>query len=335
RARFGADGVTTALRVDPEGLPPGWSIRVLAGLAALAVLHEGSVLVEADTVQVKGLTGMKGATAEIARVLADQLGQGAQYSVEVAYDAALDPAAGRPAPEACVAAANAVLAAGKITFAPGSAEIDGSARRTLEDLARVLQSCPDAPIEIGGHTDSQGRAETNLALSERRAEAVRAALRALRVPVSTITARGYGAEEPIADNATEEGRETNRRIAFRLLVPDGAAPEPVAEAVAGGPAGLRGPDDPAGEGTFGPAGDDDADGDVAAAEDAGADPAAAAPVPAAAAAPIIAGVFAAPAGEAGTPREGAAAGTEPAATSYAPQAPTLRPLRRPADRTAP
>ncbi|MFN6977018.1 MAG: BON domain-containing protein, partial [Gemmobacter sp.] len=39
RARFGADGVTTALRVDPEGLPPGWSIRVLAGLAALAVLH--------------------------------------------------------------------------------------------------------------------------------------------------------------------------------------------------------------------------------------------------------------------------------------------------------
>ena len=73
---------------------------------------------------------------------------------------------------------------------------------------------------MAGHTDSQGRAETNLNLSQARAEAVVNALLARRVLVASLVARGYGAENPIADNGTESGRLANRRITFTLIRPE-------------------------------------------------------------------------------------------------------------------
>jgi OmpA-OmpF porin, OOP family len=77
-------------------------------------------------------------------------------------------------------------------------------------------------MEIGGYTDSQGREEMNQALSQRRADSVLSALLARRVLTSNLTSFGYGEENPIADNDTEEGREANRRIEFRLI---GVEPE--------------------------------------------------------------------------------------------------------------
>lgn len=222
RARFGADAVFTATRLDPD-LPTGWTMRVLAALSALAELHEGAVLVQADRVEIRGRSGSDEARAAISGILSERLGQGAAFRVDVAYDESLDPASALPQPEECERRARAVLAGGKITFAPGSAQIDPTARRVLGDLADVLRDCGMVRMEIGGHTDSQGRAETNLALSQRRAESVVQALRGLRVPVSNLTARGYGAAEPVADNATEEGREANRRIAIRLSRPGGGS----------------------------------------------------------------------------------------------------------------
>jgi len=71
-------------------------------------------------------------------------------------------------------------------------------------------------MEIGGHTDSQGREEMNLGLSQSRADAVLNGLLARGVLVTNLTARGYGENRPIADNDSEDGRELNRRIEFRL-----------------------------------------------------------------------------------------------------------------------
>jgi OmpA-OmpF porin, OOP family len=75
-------------------------------------------------------------------------------------------------------------------------------------------------MEIGGHTDSQGSEGMNERLSQERADAVLNAIMARRVLTSNLTAKGYGEAKPIADNGTEAGREANRRIEFRLILPD-------------------------------------------------------------------------------------------------------------------
>ena len=91
---------------------------------------------------------------------------------------------------------NAALARKKITFAPGSAEIESDARDTMEALADELRRCPDIPMEIAGHTDAQGGEGSNLALSQARAEAVLLGPQGRRVLVGSLTAKGYGEIAP-------------------------------------------------------------------------------------------------------------------------------------------
>ena len=241
RSSFGASRVYVATRLDPD-LPDGWPIRVLAGLEALAVLHDGSLLVRADTVEVKGVAGSLDARARVTQILSGKLGQGQTFRVDVTYDKELDPFAALPTPQECAAEVKGVVSAQKITFTPGSAEISSDSLPVIAKLAEVLKDCPALPMEIAGHTDAQGSESGNKALSQARAEAVLLALQGRRVDVSGMTAVGYGEGVPIADNTTEEGREANRRIDFVLKVAGGAAADAEAEAgsapagdAAGGP----------------------------------------------------------------------------------------------------
>ncbi|RHZ98368.1 OmpA family protein [Cereibacter sphaeroides] len=220
RAQFGASKVRSATRLDGE-LPEGWPTRVLAGLESLAQLHSGELLVRADTVEVTGVTGSKQASGRISQVLSARLGQGRSFKVDIVYDKKFDPEAALPTPQECMSRIRRVLAGQKITFEPGSAEIDRSARGTLDGLAEVFKVCKAMPLEISGHTDSQGSEGGNKALSQARAEAVLLALQGRRVDVGRMKAVGYGEERPIADNGKEEGREANRRIEFTLLGEDG------------------------------------------------------------------------------------------------------------------
>jgi OOP family OmpA-OmpF porin len=223
RARFGHDAVFSASRLDPD-LPEGWAVRVLAGLESLAQVDRGAVTVRADTVAVSGVTGRQDARARVAQILSDRLGPGQAFTVEIAYDAALDPEAGLPEPQVCVDNLNAVLAQRKIVFDPGSAEIAPAARPTIEALAAVVRACPPLSVEIAGHTDSQGSEAGNANLSAERAAAVLAALMGHRLPLDGWLTRGYGEARPIADNATEAGREANRRIEFTLIAPPDPLP---------------------------------------------------------------------------------------------------------------
>ncbi|WP_281840705.1 OmpA family protein [Sinisalibacter aestuarii] len=224
RARFGIDKVYSAMRLDPD-LPRGWSVRTLAALEALDQLANGAVVVQPLVVDVRGVTGDQEASAEISRLLSEKLGEAEDFRVNVSYEEKYDPQAALPTPQECVAGINTAMTDQKITFAPGSAEIELASGRTVDRIAEILKTCPDVAMEIGGYTDSQGREEMNQALSQRRAEAVLSALLARRVLTTNLSAHGYGEENPIADNGTEEGREANRRIEFRLI---GAEGEPVA-----------------------------------------------------------------------------------------------------------
>jgi OOP family OmpA-OmpF porin len=231
-AKFGARNITMGTRVA-ETLPTGWSIRVLAALEALSELSNGVVSVTPSTVEVRGNTGNKDASATIARLLIDKLGQSAGFEIDVTYVEELDPIAGIPTPQECIAKIIAATEGRKITFDPGSADLTATTQPVVDDIADILKTCGDLPVRVSGFTDSQGREVMNAQLSQDRADAVLTALRARRVPVSTFESVGFGEENPIADNDTEEGREANRRIEFSLIVPD-VDPAPATEVPATG-----------------------------------------------------------------------------------------------------
>ncbi len=219
KARFGSDKVYTAARVD-ETLPGNWAQRVLTALEALSMLSNGSITVKPDTLSVSGNTGNPDASTEIASLLAGKLGEGAAFDIDVSYLEKLDPVLGLPTPDECEAEIGEIVKVGKINFEPSSATIDASALGTMDDIAEILKRCGDLNLEIQGFTDSQGREEMNLALSQSRAESVLNELRARRVITGSFTARGYGEDQPVAPNDTEAGREANRRIEFRLIRED-------------------------------------------------------------------------------------------------------------------
>ncbi len=205
----------------------------MAGLDALARLETGALRIEPGAVDLRGRTGDAGAQALIAASLTDALGAGAGLALDVTYDAALDPLAALPSPEECLADVQAAAGAGKITFAPGSADIEPEGRRTVSRIAAILKGCPEMAVAVAAHSDSQGREEMNLELSQARADAVADALRGLRVTDQALIARGYGEARPIADNGTAEGREANRRIEFALAdAPGPGAPEAAVDAAA-------------------------------------------------------------------------------------------------------
>lgn len=90
------------------------------------------------------------------------------------------------------------------------------ARQSLAKAAEVLVKYPDTYVTVEGHTDSTGSAAHNQALSERRAKRVADILAGDGVPASRLSTKGYGATDPVGDNATPEGRQSNRRVQLEI-----------------------------------------------------------------------------------------------------------------------
>ncbi|MEY4580027.1 MAG: hypothetical protein RL701_4730 [Pseudomonadota bacterium] len=117
-----------------------------------------------------------------------------------------------------------------IAFDTNKATIRSSSFVVLDEAAKVLVSYPSLRVEISGHTDTSGGKELNLKLSHDRADSVKAYLVGKGVATTRIETRGAGPNEPVADNATPDGRSKNRRVEFKLLLELGgtaaAPPEP-------------------------------------------------------------------------------------------------------------
>jgi len=99
-------------------------------------------------------------------LLIDKLGATSEFEIDVTYVKSLDPIAGIPTPEECVAQIEIVTNVGKITFDPGASSITADTQPVVDEIAEILKKCPDLRIEIAGYTDSQGREEMNLQLSQ-------------------------------------------------------------------------------------------------------------------------------------------------------------------------
>jgi peptidoglycan-binding protein ArfA len=105
-----------------------------------------------------------------------------------------------------------------INFASDSAEVPASAREFLQKAADDLkQLLADHVVEIAGYTDNTRDEALNVALSQRRADAVRDALIKFGAVPDVLVAKGYGSADPIASNDTPEGRKRNRRIEYHIV----------------------------------------------------------------------------------------------------------------------
>jgi outer membrane protein OmpA-like peptidoglycan-associated protein len=101
-----------------------------------------------------------------------------------------------------------------IVFKTASADILPASEQILTLALNTLQENPDVTVEIQGHTDNVGKHDSNVKLSLKRAESVKAWLVAKGIAADRLTTKGMGPDHPIADNSTPEGKQQNRRIEF-------------------------------------------------------------------------------------------------------------------------
>ncbi|NND59067.1 MAG: OmpA family protein [Gammaproteobacteria bacterium] len=242
---FGVVAVEARLVVDANGAPADWETAAMTALGIADRLAIGEVALTGPTLSVTGLTGSDAAEAAIADLLATELPPGFTSTSETGSRSELESVL-RTAPELaarlrrqdqqrpdgairsvsslergqCEARFRDVLDQRRVLFSTASADLTTDSERLLDELADVLRLCPRARITIEGHTDDQGLLENNLALSQRRAEAVMQYLVARGISLSRLSARGYGEERPLVENRTADDRAINRRIEF-LFEPAG------------------------------------------------------------------------------------------------------------------
>lgn len=104
-----------------------------------------------------------------------------------------------------------------VFFDTGLATLKPASYKALNDLFEAMKLKPILIIEIAGHTDNTGTVEINMKLSQDRADAVRNYLIKNGIAANRVTAKGYGDTEPVADNATDEGKQKNRRTEVRII----------------------------------------------------------------------------------------------------------------------
>jgi OmpA-OmpF porin, OOP family len=104
-----------------------------------------------------------------------------------------------------------------VRFKTGGSEITEASMDQLNNMVAIAKGFPAAQFKVGGYTDNTGNPAANIALSQKRADAVSAMLKKLGVAAAALTgAKGYGQEWPLADNGTAEGRAQNRRVAVNV-----------------------------------------------------------------------------------------------------------------------
>ncbi|HRK94697.1 MAG TPA: OmpA family protein, partial [Rhodospirillales bacterium] len=253
---FGASAVTGDVAVDPSVAPPAWLDKLSAALGQFKI-PGAEMLLKGDSIDIGGLLSDENRNSLIASLkslFGDDFSVGklteslagtlaAAKAMVPAGAATMSAAAPTSASvtERSAAAAQAtnekaaaalkglpsgysadelveVLNASVINFETGSAVIAASDELFLRTLASGISGAPAGSlVEVGGHTDSTGNADANLALSQARAEAVRDALVRYGVNPASLAAKGYGGTQPVASNETVEGRDENRRIEFAVV----------------------------------------------------------------------------------------------------------------------
>lgn len=181
-------------------------------LIELGQLDAGCIELTDQSLLVRGKIRSERAEAD----LKDRLASLSRMHFDIRYELEL-PVLSAEA-RACLREANRRISRDEsVLFSFDSDVIHEVGRQLLDEVAEVGDLCPDVAFLVLGHTDSVGDKDYNVALGERRAEAVVAYLVEQGVAADRLTAVSMGFSQPVADNSTEAGRSANRRIEFRAM----------------------------------------------------------------------------------------------------------------------
>ena len=217
---FGPDAVKGSVAVDPQAAAPSWLAR-LGDLIALLKGHGANAVLDGNGLTFKAIApGLDRAALEAAigpllkggKIVFPDAGTPRLSAADA--QSALDGLKGGYAGTDVARTLNLVA----IGFDTGSADIPAAERTVLVRAATLIKALPSgARVVIEGYTDNVGEPDSNLALSQRRADAVKVILVEAGLAVADIEAIGYGEANPVADNATPEGRAQNRRISYEVF----------------------------------------------------------------------------------------------------------------------
>lgn len=208
RELYGAERVIDRIEVDAVVAPPNWRQHVVGMLGpGLQQVSPGQLQVSGNAVRLSGQIGNEALRQQLISDIATKLNS--SYSV--------DGRALRAGDGAKQGVLDKALADRIIEFQSGSATLTPLGTGILDEMAAAMRQLGNTRVQVIGHTDSQGAREKNVALSLARAGAVKSYLEQRGVAAGSLTVHGFGPDQPVADNASAEGRARNRRIEFRVL----------------------------------------------------------------------------------------------------------------------
>ncbi|MDE2429241.1 MAG: OmpA family protein [Burkholderiales bacterium] len=205
RDLYGYDQVVDQISVGSVGVPPNWNTHVQKLITTdLKLISHGQLKVDGSNVSVRGEVNNEAQRQQIASNISTSLNPtyivNNGLRVSTSEQGILD----------------ATLANRTIEFESGKASLTDKGQRILDEMSVPLLKFKSRRLEVIGHTDSEGLRASNLALSQARADTVKAYLSRKGVNPDLVSTSGQGPDRPIATNDTVEGRSRNRRIEFRI-----------------------------------------------------------------------------------------------------------------------
>ncbi|MGY0651031.1 OmpA family protein [Luteimonas sp. A537] len=207
REVYGAERVVDKVLIGTVVAPPNWSENVAKLVdPKLKQVTKGELDVNGNSVTIKGTVVNELQRQQVASQLLTSLNS--SYAVNA------DGLVIGGSPQNLI---DEVLADRIIEFESGSDRLTPAGQRILDELVGPMKDVGNARVQIIGHTDNVGQRQANLGLSLARAERVLEYFSGRGVPTSGLSVLGRGPDEPVADNATPDGRARNRRIQFTVL----------------------------------------------------------------------------------------------------------------------
>ncbi len=205
RELYGSDRVVDQMSLGSVVAPPQWSQYVQKLLAgSLRHVSHGRLSIQGNTIEIHGEVANEALRQQVVSEMAQALNP--SYTITNGLRVAVQEQS----------LMDQTLANRIVEFEPGSAVLRPVALPVLDDMARAMLQLSGKRFEVIGHTDGLGSRAGNVALSQSRAQAVKAYLVSKGVPMAAISTLGMGPDQPVASNDTDEGRARNRRIEFRV-----------------------------------------------------------------------------------------------------------------------